>query len=235
MGWIEARRLGRGVGRFALVLGALALGFPVLYALLVPEEAPAPVTLPTAAESRYRVWVVDWGYHAAIAVEQPAGWRLGPLGEEAAPIVEYAWGDRRFYHAADHRPPAVAATLFAPTDTVLYLDGHASPAAFRRSEAVYVRAVDGETVRRLLVELEGSFRRLDTERRSPLAPARGFGGRFYPARGAYLWTRDCNWWVVAHLAGVELASAPTGVVLTPQVPGRLNGFEPVALPDRSPD
>ena len=62
----------------------------------------------------------------------------------------------------------------------------------------------------------------------PRTPPAGAGGRFYPALGAYLWARDCNWWTVARLAAAGLADAPGGVVFTPQVPARLRGF--VRLP-----
>src|SRR4051812_30261666 len=107
------RRLARRVLLAALVLMA---GFPTLYAALIPERLPSPPALPEPPAGRYRVFVVDWGYHTAVVVEQPLGWRLGPTGAEDTPFVEYAWGDRRFYLESDYRPHAVFATLFLPTE-----------------------------------------------------------------------------------------------------------------------
>jgi len=90
---------------------------------------------------------------------------------------------------------------------------------------VFARTVDAGTLRALLAELEGSARRgAAGARLRPYAPAAGYAGRFYSAHGAYLWVRDCNWWTVARLARIGLADGPVGVVVTPQVAGRLRGF-----------
>ena len=203
-------------------------GFPPLYAALVPERLPPPPAFPAPPAGSYRVFVVDWGYHTAIVVQQPAGWRLGPAGAEGAPFLEYAWGDRRFYYDFDHRPHVLFAALFLPTESVLYLEGHPDPPSFAGAEAAYVRTVDASTLRTLLTELERAIRHAPSSARLPaLAPAAGYRGRFYQAYGRYLWPRDCNWWVVARLDGAGLASAPTGVIFTTQVPARLRGFTAV--------
>lgn len=200
-------------------------GFPTLYAALVPERLPPPPVLPEPPAGSYHVYVADWGYHAAIIVEQPRGWRLGPPGAEDAAFLEYAWGDRAFYYASDFRPHAVFATLFLPTESVLYLAARSAPPPAGSTEGLYERTVDAGTVRALLAELERSVRRTPSGARSDtLAPAPGYGGRFYAAAGRYLWTRNCNWWAVARLAGAGLASAPAGVIFTTQVPARLRGF-----------
>lgn len=200
-------------------------GFPVLYVALVPDRLPPPPALPEPPAGSYRVFVVDWGYHAAIVVEQPRGWRLGPAGTEDAPFLEYAWGDRSFYYESDHRPHAVFATLFLPTEAVLYLEARPDPPPLGGAKAVYERTLDAATVRALLAELERSVRHdASGARLLALPPTRGDRGRFYAAHGPYLWTRNCNWWVVARLAGAGLASAPAGVIFTTQVGPRLGEF-----------
>ncbi len=217
----------RTLRRALLALLVFAVGFPPLYAAFAPERLPPAPALPTPPPGAYRVFVVDWGYHTAVVVEQPRGWRLGPPGEEAAPFLEYAWGDRRFYLESDYRPHALFATLFLPTRAVLYLDGRPDPPRLGGAEQVLARTVDASTLRALLAELERSARRTDAGARlPPHAAAVGYDGRFYPAHGRYLWARDCNWWTVARLAAVGLARAPAGVVVTPQVRGRLRGFAP---------
>ena len=212
-----------------LVCAVFLLGYPVLYAAVVPEDNPPPKSLPMPPDGFYRVFVVDWSYHTAIVVEQPRGWRLGPPGNEAAPFIEYAWGDRRFYMSSDYRPHTVFATLFLPTESVLYVEGRANPPRLGGAEAVFSRTVDAHTVHALLAELE-RFARSDASgvRAPPFAPVSSARGRFYTAYGKYLWSRDCNWWTVARLAAVGLADRPAGVVFTPQVPRRLREFTPLA-------
>ncbi|HVR96120.1 MAG TPA: DUF2459 domain-containing protein [Thermoanaerobaculia bacterium] len=210
---------------------AFILLFPPLYSLAVSEERGAPFSLPMPEPGDYRVLVADWGYHTAIVVEQPRGWALGPPREERAPFLEYAWGDRRYYMESDFRPHAVFATMVLPTDSVLYLDGRSDPAPLGRARSVHQRTVDAATLRTLLQELERSFRRnADGARLEPYPPVRGYRGRFYPAYGRYLWARDCNWWTVERLAPAGLARSPAGVVLSGQVPGRLQGFRRGEVP-----
>lgn len=205
-------------------LAASCVAFPVLYAGVVPERRPEWDGLPLPPDTTYRLLVVDWGYHTAIIVEQPRGWRLGPPGAESARFVEYAWGDRGFYRDSDYRPHRLAAALVAPTESVLYLDGHPDLSRVVRAEAVFTTTASAPTLRALVRDLERSVVRAADGSRSPSESVPPFRGRFYPAHGAYLWTRDCNWWTVARLASVGLAGSPTGVVFTPQVPGRLRGF-----------
>ena len=225
-----ARRIARWSARAIVALLAFALAFPLLYRSVVPALATPAALVPTPPDGRYDVYMVDWGYHTAIVVRQPAGWTLGPPGRETAPWLEYAWGDRRFYRDSDYRPHAVFATLFLPTPSVTYLaarDRPPSPGAGPR--AVWHREVDASTLRVLVAELEGSMLRDANGRRlAPSPPVMGYAGRFYPARGRYLWTRDCNAWTVDRLARAGLATRGRLVVFSGQVAGHLVGFEQIA-------
>ena len=224
-------RLWRFARRLILVVLAFALIFPVLYSLAVPEQRGTPPALPEPAPGMYRVFVADWGYHTSILVEQPRGWMLGPPGKERATFLEYSWGDRMFYTQADYRPHALFATLVLPTATVAYLDGSSDPPSFAGARAVYARTIDATTVHTLLVELEGTFKRAsDATRLAPHPAVSGYDGRFYPAYGRYLWTRDCNWWTVTRLAAADLASVGTGTLFSGQVAGRLRGFRRATAP-----
>ena len=220
------RRVARLASLVLAVILAFALFFPLAYALIVPEERGPEVAVPIVPPGRYRVLVADWGYHTAIVLEQPVGWSIGPAGEERAPFLEYAWGDERFFKDSDYRPHAVFATLALPTASVLYLDGRADPPSLGGARAVYSRVVDAETLHRLIRELERSFERApDGTRLAAYAAAPGYAGRFHPARGRYLWTRNCNWWTVKRLAAAGLAGDAEGVIFSGQVWGRLSGFE----------
>ncbi len=218
----------RWAGRaIALAVLLLVLG-PALYVALARDARPGVMLPPVPGPGPYRVYVTDWGYHSAIVVEQPPGWRLGPLGEEDAPFLEFAWGDRRYYMESDLRPQAVFATLFLPTPSVVYFDGRRSPPhAGGGARAIVVRAVDAPTLHALLTELERSIVRAPSgERAAPFPPAPDYTGRFYPAYGSYLWAGDCNWWAVRRLRGAGLAGRASGVVFSGQVAGRLRGFTP---------
>ena len=219
------RRWGRLVLCVVGAVIAFALLFPVAYALIVTvEQGPAPVVAPVP-DGTYHVYVVDWGYHTAIVVPQPIGFALGPPGNERAPYLEYAWGDKRFYMESDFNPWSVFATLVLPTASVLYLEGHSNPPSFAGARGVYVRDVNATTLRALFVELERTIEReRDGERSPAYAEHEGYRGRFYPAHGRYLWTRDCNWWTVQRLRATGLAGNSAGVVLSRQVAGRLRAF-----------
>ena len=210
-----------------LVLLFLVLG-PPLYVALARDTRPhltlPPVPGPGPVLGPYRVFVADWGYHSSIVVEQPPGWQMGPPGEEGAPFLEFAWGDRRFYMESNYK--AIFATLFLPTESVMYLDGRRSPPRVSgEARAVFVRTVDAAALRALLTELERSFVHAPSGKHAaPFPPAPGYSGRFYPAHGAYLWAGDCNWWTVERLRGAGLAGRGAGVVFSGQVAGRLRGF-----------
>jgi len=218
----------------AALVGFAAL-FPPLYAALTPEERGALTPLPLPPSGAYRVYVADWGYHAAIVVEQPRGWTLGPPGEERAPFLEYAWGDRRFYLESDYRPHAIFATMALPTATVLYLDGRPDPPPLAGARAAFVRTVDERALHALLRTLDRSIRRAPQRTRARLyARAAGYAGGFYPAHGAYLWTRNCNWWTVERLREAGLARRGRGVVFSGQVSSRLLDFQRVGADAPAP-
>lgn len=223
------RRVARWLARVVLVLLAFALVFPLLHRAVVPALATPATSLPMPPAGAYDVYVIDWGYHTAIVVRQPVGWTLGPPGREAAPFLEYAWGDRRFYRDSDFRPHSVYATLFLPTASVAYLAArNRPPGPGAGPRGMWHRTVDAPTLRALVAELEGTFARDSSGNRlAPSAAMAGSVARFYPARGSYLWTRDCNAWTVERLARAQLATRGRLVVFSGQVAGHLIGFTPV--------
>jgi hypothetical protein len=211
-----------------LIAVAALLAMPPLFNELVPDRpAAAAAAISQPRGGPYRVYVADWGYHTSIIVEQPAGSRLGPPGRESARFVEYAWGDRRFYMEADHRPHSLFAALFLPTESVVYLAAwDSAPDSVARPRALYVRAVDAAELGMLLGSLESQIRRggASAARADAFAPAAGYDGRFYPAHGRYLWWSDCNRWTADRLQAAGLARGGRGVLFSGQVAPRLVGF-----------
>jgi len=229
------RWLLRGLG-LLLLLAIL----PSLYACVSSAPPPA-VTLPgpppASASPTVPLYVADWGYHSAIIVPQPAGWELGPPGEETAPFLEYAWGDRRFYMENNFWPHSVFATLFLPTRTVTYVDGWpGAPAMDDKPRALYTRGITVEQWATLLQELERWIPRDAAGVRPPAFPAvKGYEGRFYPGYGTYFWWMDCNRWTVERLQAAGLAGSGRGVVFSGQIAPRLRGFTRVTpLGDPAP-
>lgn len=220
----------RLVGRALLAAIALVIAVPPLIVALTPDRG-TPVTVPPIAADTFHVWVAEWDYHTSILLEQPPGWRLGPPREGDAPVVEYAWGDRRFYMESNYRPVALFATVFLPTASVTYVEGwRDTPERAARPRALYVRRVTGAQMRALVAALERTIVRApDGARGAPYPPATGYAGRFYPAHGAYLWSSDCNRWVVERLRAAGLARSARGVIVAPQVPARLIGFHEVPV------
>ena len=197
----------------------------------ISPDPPIPVAMPEAPAGMYRVYVADWGYHTSIIVQQPAAWRVGPLGSETAPFVEFAWGDRRFYMESNYRPDALFATLFLPTEGVTYVASWSDdPARDSHARALYVRDVDAKQLGQLVAVLEGAIRRSGSGRPPAFPAVSGYAGRFYPAHGRYLWFSDCNRWTVERLAAAGLSRGGRGVIFSGQVSGHLIGFHRPTAP-----
>ncbi|HMB93178.1 MAG TPA: DUF2459 domain-containing protein [Rhodothermales bacterium] len=196
-------------------------------AIQTPPLPEVSISLPT--EATYRVWVARYGYHTAILIEQPDGWHLGPPGQETAPIVEYAWGDRAYYMESDHRLPVLLAALFLPTESVMYVRAHNAPPTRQTGiQGLYVREVDAATLQRLVQSLEQTFVRTPgSNRQPPFSPVSTYRGRFYPGRTFYIFWSACNAWTVRHLKQAGLAHSSFFVILEQQVPGRLSNFRRV--------
>lgn len=201
---------------------------PALYMAIQTPPSPS-ISVPLPAEATYRVWVARYGYHTAILIEQPSGWHLGPSGQEHAPIVEYAWGDRAYYMESDHRLHVLLAALFLPTESVMYVRAHNAPPTRQTGiQGLYVREVDAATLQRLVQSLEQGFiRTAASHRQPPFPPVSTYRGRFYPGRTFYVFWSACNAWTVRHLRRAGLARSPFFVFLEQQVPGRLHGFRRV--------
>jgi hypothetical protein len=223
------RRWPRAVG-WSLGALALVLILPALWAELQPHAPPPAMVAARAESSMTRLYVVDWGYHTAIVIAQPPHAMLGPPDEPASRFVEFAWGDRRFYMESRYAPHSLFATIFLPTEAVMYVAGRAvAPERPAGARSVYARDITVAEWSALARELERWIRHDSSGSRLPAFPSvTGYAGRFYPAHGAYLWWTDCNRWTLDRLAAAGLARSGRGVILSGQVPGRLLGFRRIS-------
>jgi hypothetical protein len=189
---------------------------------------PGPVALPHIDDStRATIYVVGWSYHSSILIEQRPEWRLGPPGNEEARFVEYGWGDRRFMMESNYWPHAVFATLFLPTESVMYVRGlDQLPEAGVWANFVRRHEVDGRQLRTLLMVIERDFVRTeDGARTDAFPPVEGYAGRFHRGREFYIFWSNCNSWVLRMLRDAGLDVSPTGVLIEQQVEGRLVGWD----------
>lgn len=206
---------------------AVAISLPALF-MAVATRPPVDVGLPAVEPSvRLRVYVLAWGYHSSIFVEQAPGWRLGPEGDESARIVEYGWGDRSFYMESRFCPVSLFNAAFIPTPTVVYVRGHDRPPSdFVVGGVISVRECSSTEVMALVRILEGQMdRNVDGQRPKAYPPVEGYGGRFYPGREYYVIWWNCNEWTARMLRDAGMASSSALVATPGQVTGRLVGFE----------
>ncbi len=211
------------------VLGLLLLLLmgPWIYVQLVPDR-PGLIAAPAIQElpGGYRIYVANWGYHTSIILPQPAGLVRGPINDSTAAYVEFAWGDRRFYMQSNYMPHSLFATVFLPTESVIYLRGWARPpTAAGGMRTLWSRLVTSTELAQLYAAVESTMHHDSSNARpAAFAPVDGYGGRFYPAHGAYLFWNACNRWTLDRLHQASLAEGGGGVILSGQVGARLTGF-----------
>jgi uncharacterized protein (TIGR02117 family) len=191
-----------------------------LVSLLVLAAACAapvgPVVPPPAGDRVVPLWVLDHGWHTAVALRRtdidPARW---PEVDELppAPLIEVAWGDREFYMA---RPATAWMAIKAALGTgrsVLHVVAVDAPlaAAFPRSEIVE-RRVSRAGVDALVRFIADEHER-DARGRAVRLEAGLYGlSWFYAARSPYSLGHTCNTWIARALQTAGLPVTPDGVV-----------------------
>lgn len=205
--------------------------YPLLCWLFMEVATPAPGVIAPLPEpvGRHRVWVLGYGYHTAIFLEQPRGWRLGPPGREAAPFVEFAWGDRGWFYDSDMSWLGGANAILLPSRSVYYVAGYDEPPARAWPGLPLLEREFNETeLLALALVLERSVLRTpEGARVEALPPSPEYDGRFYPGRPYYIGWNSCNHWTIAALeqAGQEVSAL--GVVTQEQALSRLKQWRTV--------
>ncbi len=177
----------------------------------VVERAPTRGDAPSTI-----VWVLDHGWHTALAVRRAdvdrAVWPdVDDLPE--AEFIEVAWGDRGFYMATS--PPAWLAVTAAlnTSGSVLHVAAIATPlaTAFPSADIVELRLVPAgfAALTRFVAD---EYARDDASR--PIRLARGLYGPswFYAARSRYHLFNTCNTWVARALQHGGVPVHPAGTV-----------------------
>lgn len=196
--------------------------------LFIAAATPTPgrVNLPELPSGTHRVWVVGYGYHTAIFIQQPAGWKLGPPGFEEAPFVEFGWGDKGWFMDSDMSVPSGLNALFAPSKSVYYVAGYDKPP----HEAwpglpLRWRDFSADELSSLAHSLEQSaLRSSDGSRPEAYAQTSDYAGRFYPGREYYICWHSCNHWTIETLRRAGQRVSELGVVTQDQAFSRLTGW-----------
>ena len=183
------------------------------------ERAPPPAD---DGPRTHLVRVASNGWHTAIVVPGPALAATGLLPEAAdfpgAAFLEFGWGDRVYYPAADKTLGMALAAALAPTPAVMHMAGLAAApeAGAGRREVVSV-ALSAAGFRRLAEALAAEFERPSGGRAAPVSRGLYPGSRFYHARGEFHLFNTCNTWTArmlraraASLSPLPVSSRPTG-------------------------
>ncbi|WP_299485394.1 DUF2459 domain-containing protein [Acaryochloris sp. IP29b_bin.137] len=226
-GWAVLKKRRRCITILLILNGGL-WGVPALYMALFTPPKPA-IHLPSIQQLQkplYDLYVVNWGFHTAIILEQPTGWRLGPHNHPQARYVEYGWGDKQFFMYSDTSISTTLAAGVLPTASVMYVRGRDQvPTAKDQVRQLYYRQVTSQQLYDLIEALEQSFLRHNGKRVEPYPSVPAFVGQFYPGREYYVIWSDCNAWTVRHLQAIEVASPVIPVILSEQVGPSLKGFQ----------
>ncbi len=163
-----------------------------------------------------RAYVSRLSWHAGVAVARQAlvaSRRLPELADlPKSPFVEFGWGDREYFTAADPTVWQALAAALQPSPAVLQL--YAAPAAARRDPATDTvpLSLSDAGLERLITYLVGTLDRPPSGRARPIASAAGGAVRFYPAHGRFHLFNTCNTWVAAALDRAGLGVSPAGVI-----------------------
>ena len=194
-------------GRCAVVLSAI-----VLVAACLTPTPPSP-TAP--GDASITLWVLDHGWHTAIALRRSdvdrALWREA---DELPPavFVEIAWGDREFYMAT---PASVWMAIKAALGTgasVLHLVAFDAPMAsvFPRSQVVELR-ISRPGLAALTRFIADEHARNADGRAIRLQPGLYGASWFFAGRSRYSLSNTCNTWIARALETAGLPMTASGV------------------------
>lgn len=216
------RRLGWPFRRWRFCWWILALFLLPNLVGQVLTPPPAAIEFAKISKETLTLYVVVHEHHSSLLIQQPDGWALGPPGEEEAPWLEYAWGDRVWYALNDASPLNAVNTVLLPSSSVMYLDGWDDPSDLPASAELFQTTLARAESVKLFDALEGEFERGESHARLPIVPhSRSLDGVFYPSREFYLIWFNCNAWTIQMLERTDFDTSSLMVLTSSQVPARL--------------
>jgi uncharacterized protein (TIGR02117 family) len=185
---------------------------------LAPGASPQPSG---GVEPKATAWVLDHGWHTAIAVRRDDVDRtLWPEVDDFpdATFVEVAWGDREFYMARPATPWLAIKAAFLASGSVLHVVGFSAPLAayFAESEVVELR-LSRRGFDSMARFIHAEYRRDHDGRPLRLGPGLYGSSVFYAAQSRYHLFNTCNTWVARALSAAGLGVEPAGVMTAGEV------------------
>lgn len=175
----------------------------------------------TAATELRTIFVVKRGWHTGVLVPV-ADWpnaRWSVLEDfSTADLLEFGWGDTRFYQSEENTFAMGVRAALWPTPSVIHVIGLDSTEASdaRANEIVPVRVSTGG-LRALIAGIEREFaadQPKPTGQKVSWAPD---PNRFYDAKGAFYFPRMCNGWVAKRLEDAGCPIRPWTILTAGQV------------------
>jgi Protein of unknown function (DUF2459). len=147
------------------------------------EDAAAP------AASDGAVYVVHHGWHADLVIARAALLARGAPPEAAtfpdAALLEFGWGDRAYYMAADRSAWLAIRAALTPTSAVLRVAPLARPPAAADGLDVVRLDLPKPKLDRLVGAISAACDRADHSPARPLADGLASGARFHAATDAF--------------------------------------------------
>jgi uncharacterized protein (TIGR02117 family) len=188
-----------------------------LFAVLGACTAPLPPPdLSAERPLSYRsVYVVRRGWHADIVVDRSALLARGRIPEAAhfpdSALLEFGWGDRAYFMAAEPTAWLAARAVLTTTPSVLHVNPLQRPPAAPAVEVVRLDLSE-DAFARLVGAISDTFDREANATAKPIGQGLAPGAWFYGARGDFSLQNTCNTWVARVLASAGLDIDPSDVV-----------------------
>lgn len=178
---------------------------PILPVFLLVAACFGPVQdlyPPKAEEKAKRVYIISHGWHSGIAVaRQDLSPAMLPEVDDFphAEYLEFGWGERDYYLAAEPTPWMAIKAAFWPTRSVLRVIGiDRPPDIFYADREIVEIDLSRKGFGRLERFIANSFLRAP-DAVAPIKLSQQYIGKFYPARGKFHIFRTCNTWVAEAL------------------------------------
>jgi uncharacterized protein (TIGR02117 family) len=196
----------------------LVRALALVWALALTAACVTPVAevAPPAGGPTLTIWVVDHGWHTAIAVRRiDVDAKVWPAVEDfpAATLLETAWGEREFYTTPNPSTWMAIRAALGSSESVLHVAGLDVPATetFPRSQVVAL-PVARPGLDALIRFVADEHRRDSDGRLVRVQPGLYARSWFYAARSRYSLSHTCNTWVARALQVAGLPVTPSGVV-----------------------
>ena len=209
---------------------SFTIALAIVTALTACATEPNAVVPPVQADATrpHRIFVIAHDWHTGIALPTDA------LADElpflrarfkGAPYIEFGWGDKGFYQAAEITAGLTLQALFWSPGTVMHVVAVPRPPQeyFPYSKVIALCIGDAE-MKTLKQFLQSSFRRDTNGNVQPLRNGIYGDSQFYAANGRFHLFNTCNKWTAKALQSGGVDISPTLKLTAASVTGHLQSI-----------